>query len=68
MSGNAVGLIAFAATASLQTPITLDYGAFRENLAVLVTHIIPRCGPNITSAIREAQAGSARPSPTAIKC
>jgi Ca-activated chloride channel family protein len=56
LDGDAVGLIAFAGTAFLQTPITLDYGAFRENLAALDTNIIPRGGTNITSAIREAQA------------
>ncbi|MEP6549377.1 MAG: VWA domain-containing protein [Gammaproteobacteria bacterium] len=56
LDGDAVGLIAFAGSAFLQTPITLDYGAFRENLAVLDTHIIPRGGTNITSAVRQAQA------------
>lgn len=56
LDGDSVGLIAFAGTAFLQTPITLDYGAFRENLAALDTNIIPRGGTNITSAIREAQA------------
>ena len=62
LDGDAVGLIAFAGSAFLQTPITLDYGAFRENLAALDTNIIPRHGTNITSAIREAQAAlSSRP-------
>jgi Ca-activated chloride channel family protein len=39
--------------------MTLDYGAFRESLNALDTHIIPRGGTNITSAIREAQAALA---------
>ena len=56
LNGDAVGLVAFAGTAFLQSPITLDYGAFHESLAALDTHIIPRGGTDITSAIREAQA------------
>jgi Ca-activated chloride channel family protein len=60
LNGDAVGLVAFAGTAFLQTPITLDYGAFHESLAALDTHIIPRGGTNITSAIREAQAALQR--------
>lgn len=60
LNGDAVGLVAFAGTAFLQTPITLDYGAFHESLAALDTHIIPRGGTNITSAIHEAQAALQR--------
>jgi Ca-activated chloride channel family protein len=56
LNGDAVGLVAFAGSAFLQTPITLDYGAFRESLNALDTNIIPRPGTNITSAIQEAQA------------
>jgi Ca-activated chloride channel family protein len=56
LNGDAVGLVAFAGTAFLQSPITLDYGAFRASLAALDTHVIPRGGTDITSAIREAQA------------
>jgi Ca-activated chloride channel family protein len=56
LDGDAVGLIAFAGTAFLQTPLTLDYGAFHESLSALDTHIVPRGGTNIASAIREAQA------------
>jgi len=56
LNGDAVGLIAFAGTAFLQTPLTLDYGAFHESLAALDTHIIPRGGTDITSAIHEAEA------------
>ncbi len=60
LNGDAVGLVAFAGTAFLQTPITLDYGAFHESLAALDTHIIPRGGTNITGAIHEAQAALQR--------
>jgi Ca-activated chloride channel family protein len=56
LNGDAVGLIAFAGTAFLQTPLTLDYGAFHESLAALDTNIIPRGGTDITSAIHEAEA------------
>jgi Ca-activated chloride channel family protein len=56
LNGDAVGLVAFAGSAFLQTPITLDYGAFHESLNALDTHIIPRGGTDISSAIREAQA------------
>jgi Ca-activated chloride channel family protein len=55
LDGDAVGLIAFAGNAFLQTPLTLDYGAFRESLDAVDTNIIPRGGTNIASAIREAQ-------------
>ena len=55
LDGDAVGLIAFAGSAFLQTPLTLDYGAFHESLGALDTNIIPRGGTDITSAIREAQ-------------
>jgi Ca-activated chloride channel family protein len=56
LNGDAVGLVAFAGSAFLQTPITLDYGAFHESLAALDTNIIPRGGTDITSAIQEADA------------
>jgi Ca-activated chloride channel family protein len=60
LNGDAVGLVAFAGTAFLQTPITLDYGAFHESLSALDTNIIPRGGTNITSAIEEARAALRR--------
>lgn len=60
LNGDAVGLVAFAGTAFLQTPITLDYDAFHESLAALDTHIIPRGGTNITGAIHEAQSALQR--------
>jgi Ca-activated chloride channel family protein len=56
LDGDAVGLVAFAGSAFLQCPLTLDYGAFHESLAALDTHIIPRGGTDISSAIRAAQA------------
>jgi len=55
LEGDAVGLIAFAGGAFLQCPITLDQGAFAESVAALDTHVIPRGGTDIGSAIREAR-------------
>jgi Ca-activated chloride channel family protein len=55
LGGDAVGLVAFAGSAFLQCPLTLDYGAFHESLAALDTHIIARGGTDISSAIRAAQ-------------
>ena len=60
LDGDAVGLVAFAGNAFLQSPITLDYGAFQESLNALDTHVIPRGGTNISSAIQEAQAALQR--------
>jgi Ca-activated chloride channel family protein len=55
LDGDAVGLVAFAGSAFLVCPITLDYGAFHESLSAIDVNTIPRGGTNITSAIREAQ-------------
>jgi len=60
LNGDAVGLVAFAGSAFLQTPITLDYGAFHESLSALDTNISPRGGTDITSAIQEADAALQR--------
>jgi Ca-activated chloride channel homolog len=60
LDGDAVGLVAFAGTAFLQSPITLDYGAFQESLNALDTRVIPRGGTNISSAIQEALAALQR--------
>ncbi len=55
LDGDAVGIVAFAGTAFLACPITLDYGAFRESLDAIDTHTIPRGGTNISRAIQAAQ-------------
>ncbi len=55
LDGDAMGIVAFAGSAFLVCPITLDYGAFRESLGAIDTATIPRGGTNIASAIREAQ-------------
>ena len=56
LDGDAVGIVAFAGTAFLACPVTLDYGAFHESLNALDTNIIPRGGTDIESAIKAAQA------------
>jgi Ca-activated chloride channel family protein len=56
LDGDAVGIVAFAGTAFLACPITLDYGAFHESLSAIDTNTIPRGGTNISSAIQAAQA------------
>ena len=60
LDGDAVGLVAFAGSAFLVCPITLDYGAFHESLSAIDVNTIPRGGTNIASAIREAQAALRR--------
>lgn len=54
LQGDRVGLIAFAGTAFLQCPLTLDYEAFDETLNALDTNTIPKGGTDIASAIQEA--------------
>jgi Ca-activated chloride channel family protein len=56
LNGDEVGLIAFAGDAFLQSPVTLDYGAFRESLDALDTSVVPRGGTDIARAIDEARA------------
>jgi Ca-activated chloride channel family protein len=56
LNGDDVGLIAFAGDAFVQSPMTLDYDAFRESLNSLDTSVIPRGGTDISRAIGEARA------------
>ena len=53
--GDRVGLVAFAGSAFLQTPLTLDHGIFDESVASLDTSVIPLGGTNIAGAIRKAR-------------
>ena len=53
-AGDRVGLIAFAGTAFLQAPLTVDYTAVLGALEELDTEIIPAGGTNIAEAIRAA--------------
>jgi len=54
LNGDRIGLIAFAGTAFLQCPLTIDYNGFLLALDDLTTETIPRPGTSISSAIREA--------------
>lgn len=56
LDGDRVGLLAFAGTAFLQCPLTLDADAFRQSLEALDSAIIPQGGTNIASAIQESEA------------
>jgi len=49
-----LGLIAFAGTAFLQSPLTLDEEAFRQNVEALQVGIIPQGGTALSAAIRTA--------------
>lgn len=49
-----VGLIAFAGTAFLQCPLTIDDEAFRQSVELLDIGIIPQGGTSLAAAIRTA--------------
>lgn len=51
LEGDRVGIVAFAGTAFIQCPLTLDYGAARSLLDLLGPDLIPRPGTNIAAAI-----------------
>lgn len=50
-----LGLVAFAGTAFLQCPLTLDDEAFRQSVAALDVGVIPQGGTAMTEAIQAAQ-------------
>lgn len=54
LEGDRIGLIAFAGTAFVQCPLTLDYGAFKMFLSHLSPDLIPVPGTAIGDAIRKA--------------
>lgn len=56
LSGNQVGLIAFAGSAFLQCPSTADYEAFKLSLQALDTNIIPKGGTDLSAAMELAEA------------
>jgi Ca-activated chloride channel family protein len=49
-----LGLVAFAGSAFLQCPLTIDDGAFRQSVEALNVNIIPRGGTAISEAIETA--------------
>ncbi len=54
LQGDRVGLIAFAGTAFVQCPLTLDYGAAKLFLDILDPGLIPTPGTNIGQAMARA--------------
>ncbi|MGH8046894.1 MAG: VWA domain-containing protein, partial [Chthoniobacterales bacterium] len=54
LQGDRVGVVAFAGSAFLQAPLTLDYNAVRDTIDELDTETIPLGGTNIAAAIRKA--------------
>jgi Ca-activated chloride channel homolog len=48
-----VGLVAFAGQAFLQCPLTFDYGAFQDSLAIIDDRTIPVPGTDIGRALQE---------------
>ncbi|MCX5868095.1 MAG: VWA domain-containing protein [Proteobacteria bacterium] len=54
MEGDRVGLVAFAGTAFIQCPLTLDYGALNMFLDYADTDLIPLPGTAIEKAIKES--------------
>ena len=54
MQGDRIGLVAFAGTSFLQSPLTLDYGAVRIFLDELDTDLIPVPGTAIGEAIKKS--------------
>ena len=55
LGGDRIGLVAFAGSAFLQAPLTLDHGAVLNALDELDTTVIPKGGSNIAEAIRTAE-------------
>jgi Ca-activated chloride channel family protein len=51
LHGDRVALVAFAGSAFLQCPLTLDYGAFGQSLEAVEVGIIPKGGTALAAAI-----------------
>jgi Ca-activated chloride channel family protein len=56
LDGDGIGIVAFAGSAFLVCPLTLDYAAFHQSLDAIDVHTIPLGGTNISSAILAARA------------
>jgi Ca-activated chloride channel family protein len=56
LEGDRIGLVAFAGTAFVQCPLTLDRNAFRESLEAVEVGLIPRGGTNLTAALESGLA------------
>jgi Ca-activated chloride channel family protein len=60
LDGDGIGIVAFAGSAFLACPLTIDYGAFHQSLDAIDVHTIPLGGTNIPSAILAARAALSR--------
>ncbi len=60
LTGDRVGLVAFAGEAFIQCPLTLDYGAAKMFLDAIDADLIPVPGTAIGAAIRKAVTGFER--------
>jgi len=56
LAGDRIGLVAFAGSAFVQCPLTLDRNAFRESLEAVEVGLIPRGGTNLTAALESGLA------------
>ena len=56
LDGDGIGIVAFAGSAFLVCPLTLDYDAFHQSLDAVDVHTIALGGTNIPSAILAARA------------
>ncbi len=69
LEGDRIGLVAFAGTAFIECPLTLDYGAAEIFLETIDTDLIPVKGTSLGDAIRtslEAFEGGSHPSRAVI--
>lgn len=57
LKGDRVGLVAFAGSAIIQCPLTLDYAAARMFLDIIDVDLVPTPGTAIGDAIRKAAEG-----------
>ncbi len=64
MKGDRLGLVAFAGTAFMQCPLTLDYGAFHLFLQHMGPDSMPVGGTNLAEAITVARKAFDRKSPS----
>ena len=55
LEGDGIGIVAFAGSAFLVCPLTLDHGAFQQSLDAIDVNTIPLGGTNISSAIVAAR-------------
>jgi Ca-activated chloride channel family protein len=55
LDGDGIGIVAFAGSAFLVCPLTLDYGAFQQSLDAIDVNTIPLGGTDISSAIVAAR-------------